>query len=139
MPTRGRNLLSATIHNSIHTSIYKKAQALGELRAKEKLLKTEIQTAQADLVADMIVGEITEFDHDGVKATLVRSSTMSIDDEVFEKGLEPEEWKQITRRVIDNKLLSAKAQLGEIPQDLLAEGVQSIPKNPYVNVKIGTQ
>lgn len=77
-----------------------------------------------------------EWEHYGksAKASVVRSSTIKIDEEGLLAELPARTVTAITTRVIDRKALEDKVARGQIDVNLVAKYTDEVAKKPYVRV-----
>lgn len=95
---------------------------------------TAFKDAEAELVKQMeALGQKT-VEADGVKGTLVKGSTVSIDPERLEKVLGPKRWKQVTKQVLDKEKLEAHIVTGDIDAQEVANVSTTMDSKPYIRI-----
>ncbi|CAB5220339.1 hypothetical protein UFOVP238_29 [uncultured Caudovirales phage] len=114
-------------------------EALLEL-ADLKTQQDEIAWAVADAESRLITlmdsaGEKTvTTDDDGVKGTLVRASSLVINEDGLRKAVGAKLWNRITKRTLDKKKLEAFVTTGEISAVLVAAHSSERQSKPYVRL-----
>lgn len=115
--------------------------ALAELKQQIAELDDKRKELEAEVLELMESAEITttEVEIDGVvtKATAVYSSTVKIDSTGLQGELSGSMWNQITKRVLDERLLEDKVARGLIDIDVVARHSTEVPRKPYVKITGG--
>lgn len=69
-----------------------------------------------------------------LRGTLVKGSTMVLDDEALKKTLGAKIWNKITKRVLDKEKLEAHIVTGEVDKHLVAQCTTEKDSKPYIRL-----
>lgn len=94
-------------------------------KLKERLM-TKLQDAELETIT---VGEGEE-----VKVTIVRPTTLKIDEEGLKEALSPSLWKSVTKQVIDKKALEDAVVRGKIEASVVADNSKEVAAKPYLRI-----
>ena len=102
-----------------------------ELEDMRKLIEAEIIDRLEQNEADKIE---TNFEGSSYTATIVRSSSLKFDEQGLAGAMSPSMWTQISRRVLDSKLLEDKVARGSIDVDTVAKYSEEVERKPYLKL-----
>lgn len=97
---------------------------IAEVKEKlmEKLENSELET--------ITVGEVGA----EVKVTIVRPTTLKIDEAGLESALTKPQWKLVTKQVVDKKALEDAVVRGKIDANIVAENSKEVASRPYLRI-----
>jgi hypothetical protein len=119
----------------------KLAHQLAQLHAYRSAAKKtadEARVLQQNLLAEWDKSFDTVYSADGmtISASAVRPTTIRFDEEKLQSMLTPEQWQQVTRLVVDQKLLEQLVVKGEIDLDVVVACSQEVARTPYIKTKV---
>ena len=119
-------------------------QSLSEL-ARIKMQISELEQ-QKSIVEDEVMQKMDstgnstcEWEHNGhwSKATIVRSSSISINEDGLKDSLTPAMWKKVTTLVLDKKALENMVATGKIDIKLVSDNYVETARKAYLRVTLG--
>lgn len=121
-----------------YSKIQDKLVRLLEIKQKRAALDEEYSTLENEVIALMDkIGEktATVSDESGaLTGTVVRGSTLQINEDGLRKALGAKLWAKVTKRVIDKKKLEAFTVTGEISPMVVAAHSEEKQSKPYVRL-----
>lgn len=93
---------------------------------KEKLMK-RLEDAELETIT---LGE----EGAEVKVTIVRPTTLKLNEAGLEKSLSSGQWTQITKRVVDKKALEDAVARGKIDPSVVADNSNEVASKPYLRI-----
>lgn len=115
---------------------------IAALRKKQAEINEQIKTRQDELLAQLEEREMEKItykdEEDGVTitGTVVRSSTVTTDDEALKKKVGAQVWKKITTLTLDKKKLEVAIQAGDVADVDVAAASTITQRTPYVKVTV---
>ena len=111
-------------HKEISQHISELTASLDAVKAKlmEKLEANELET--------LTIGEEGE----EVKVTIVRPTTLKVDEVGLEKALTFNQWANITKVVVDKKALEDSVVRGMIDAATVAQHTKEVASRPYLRI-----
>jgi hypothetical protein len=94
----------------------------------------ERRTLEAELIQYMDSSHVKTLETDTGKATLVKSTSLRINEVALSNELTPAQWRKITRRVLDQKLLEDAVSRGSIDVNLVAKHSTEEARKPYLKL-----
>jgi hypothetical protein len=113
---------------------------LADIKAQIKELEVLRKDLEAQLIEHFESVEVVtlEWGEDRKnKATVVYGSSVKIDATGLEGVLTDRQWKSITMRVLDERLLEDKVARGLIDVNVVAEHTTEVPKKPFIKLTEG--
>lgn len=115
---------------------------IATLRRREAEIKEKIKQHQQDLIAQLEeqnAEQLVFHDEDNgvtITGTLVRSSTVNLDDEALKKKVGANIWRKISTLSLDRKKLEVALQAGDVSDVDVAASSTITPKAPFVKVTV---
>ena len=111
-------------YHEISSDMAKLDERLAKIKATlmEKLEASELET--------ITVGE----EGAEVKVTIVRPTTLKINEDTLESALTKPQWKSITKQVIDKKALEDAVVRGKIDAIVVSDHTKEVASKPYLRI-----
>lgn len=112
---------------------------LTDLKANIALMEERRKELEQEIIEFLPLETYTvEWEYEGktTKATIVYSSSVSIDHDALKGDLTPTQWKKITTVVVDSKALENAVARGDIDVAVVAKHSTEKPKKPYIRVTL---
>jgi hypothetical protein len=105
---------------------------IAELDSRLVQIKEEImQTMEKHELETLVIGEENA---DETRVTIVRPTTLKINEAGLEKALSPAQWKLITKKVVDKKALEDAVVRGKIDPTVVADNSNEVASKPYLRI-----
>ncbi len=111
-------------HHEVQVEIAELESRLNKIKSKlmDKLEEYELET--------IVLGDEGE----GVKVTIVRPTTLKIDENGLQQALTNAQWKSITKQVIDKKALEDAVVRGKIDAVTVSDHTKEVASRPYLRI-----
>lgn len=94
--------------------------------AKKKILQS-LENNEIDTVT---IGE----EENQVKVTIVRPTTLKFNEDGLQESLTPTQWRQITKTVLDKKLLEDAVARGKVDISIVSKNSKEVASTPYLKI-----
>ena len=126
MNTRQLNTVESLLNE--HQSI---KDTINDLDAQLTKLKEKIFSHLEDNALETLeVGE----EGSVIRVTIVRPTTLKIDEAGLEQALTKPQWKLITKQVVDKKALEDAVVRGKIDTNIVADQTKEVASKPYLRI-----
>jgi hypothetical protein len=126
MNTRQLNTVESLLNE--HQSI---KDTINDLDAQLTKLKEKIFGHLEDNALETLeVGE----EGSVIRVTIVRPTTLKIDEAGLEQALTKPQWKLITKQVVDKKALEDAVVRGKIDTNIVADQTKEVASKPYLRI-----
>lgn len=106
------------------------AEQLKQLDAELQDTKLKImQKMEIEALETLVGGENDEY-----RVTIVRPSTLKIDEEGLESSLSKAQWKLITKHSVDKKALENAIVRGKIDPSIVSDHSKEVLSKPYLRI-----
>ena len=95
-----------------------------------KVKKTLMEKLESAELETLTVGE----EGSEIKVTIVRPTTLKLNEAGLEKELSPAQWKLITKKVVDKKALEDAVVRGKIDPTVVADNSNEVASKPYLRI-----
>lgn len=108
---------------------------INELKAQVQILEEERKTLEAELLGTLEASNFDSIVIDGAgKVTVVRPTSLKIDDVGLASELTKSQWNRVSRRVLDEKLLEDAVAKGRIDIGLVSKHSTEQTRKPYLRI-----
>jgi hypothetical protein len=94
--------------------------------AKKKILQS-LENNEIDTVT---IGE----EESQIKVTIVRPTTLKFNEDGLQESLTPTQWRQITKTVLDKKLLEDAVARGKVDISIVSKNSKEVASTPYLKI-----
>ena len=129
MPSEKEKLVSQI--SSLKQEVSEKEELRKQL--EEKLLKL-IEAESYPISESFMMQEKSDDEIFITKVTIVRPTSIEIDEEGLKKAITASQWKAITTLSLDKKKLEDHVARGKIDIDIVAKNSTEKPKKPYLKI-----
>lgn len=115
---------------------------IAALRKRQDEIGAQIKERQDELLKQLESSELDKLifkdEEDGVTitGTVVRSETVSMDEEALKKKVGASTWKKITSLVLDKKKLDIAMSSGDVSLTDVAAVSTTTPRSPYIRITV---
>ena len=95
-----------------------------------KVKKTLMEKLESAELETLTVGE----EGSEIKVTIVRPTTLKLNEAGLEKDLSSAQWKLITKKVVDKKALEDAVVRGKIDPTVVADNSNEVASKPYLRI-----
>ena len=95
-----------------------------------KVKKTLMEKLESAELETLTVGE----EGSEIKVTIVRPTTLKLNEAGLEKELSAAQWKLITKKVVDKKALEDAVVRGKIDPTVVADNSNEVASKPYLRI-----
>lgn len=95
-----------------------------------KVKKTLMEKLESAELETLTVGE----EGSEIKVTIVRPTTLKLNEAGLEKDLSPAQWKLVTKKVVDKKALEDAVVRGKIDPTVVADNSNEVASKPYLRI-----